>query len=207
MGKRTLVTLTGMTCSGKSYLLDFLNKTGDFKKIPTFTSRSPRVGEQDKIDYFFVSDDEVKQIDSDGGFIELIQFGKYFYGMTLSHLSAVISEGKIPIIICTPEGVQKYEKYCKEHDIVHTKGFVWVDEQTRMERFENRIVENIKQDVSSKAIKKTISENINRCRHMYITEMNWFGMDKWDILLPGDDPNSAQKMLLKKISIMHESMI
>jgi guanylate kinase len=207
MGKRTLVTLTGMTCSGKSYLLDFLNKTGDFKKIPTFTSRAPRVGEQDTIDYFFVSDEHVRKIDLDHGFIELIQFGKYFYGMTRSHLSAVINTGKIPIIICTPEGVQKYEKYCKENDIIHVKGFVWVDEQTRMDRFENRIVENIQNDVSSMALKKTISENINRCRHMYITEMNWFGMDKWDVLLPGDNPTNAQNMLLKKISMMHESMI
>lgn len=207
MSKKVLVTLTGSTCSGKSFLLNFLNQTQDFKKTPTFTTRPPRAGEQKDIDYFFVDDDQIKQIQGREGFVELIQYGKYYYGMSKLYLDTILNEEKTPVIICTPEGVESYEKYCKENNILLVKGYVWVEEEIRLSRFMNRIVESIKEDASDENVKKTVFENINRCRNMYIIEQNWFGMNKWDVIISGNSPDTARNMLLKKINMMQETVI
>ena len=145
--KKTIVTLTGHTCSGKSYLLEHLASTGLFKKTPTITTRPPREGEVKDVDYFFIDEYQLKQIQT-SGFVELVKYGDYYYGMSKFYLDTVLNEDGIVTIICTPEGVAAYEKYCKENDIALVKAFVHTEEKVRLERLMKRIYSGIKNDPS-----------------------------------------------------------
>ena len=57
----TLITLTAPTCSGKSYLLDALTKDWCSRIVST-TTRPPRPGECEGIDYHFISEEESRRI-------------------------------------------------------------------------------------------------------------------------------------------------
>ena len=50
----TLITLTAPTCSGKSYLVDILHREHGLQKILSTTTRDPRQGEIQGIDYDFI---------------------------------------------------------------------------------------------------------------------------------------------------------
>ncbi len=76
-----LLILTGKTASGKDTLIaGILQKYPNFKKVLTSTSRSPRQGEKNKVDYNFVSQSEFKQKITRGDFLEYVEYGGNFYG-------------------------------------------------------------------------------------------------------------------------------
>jgi guanylate kinase len=58
MKEKTLLFLTGMSSSGKGHFYDkYLAPTGSFHKLISATTRAPRHGEADGVDYYFRSDD------------------------------------------------------------------------------------------------------------------------------------------------------
>ena len=213
---KCLITLTGYTCSGKSYLLNKMNETEFFKKIPSFTTRPPRSGEIKDVDYFFIDEHQFKIIQGNEGFVELFKYGQYFYGMSQKYFNTVLNESKIPVIICTPEGVQTYETYCKNNQIDMIKVYVYLDEEERLLRLLNRMFKGIQNDVSDEnvrlaiadeKIKLTLFENIKRCRNTYVVEQNWFGMNKWDVIVPGNNVDDAISLINKKLTQIKENVL
>lgn len=76
-----LIVLTGKTASGKDTLKDILiNKYPNLKKVVTTTSRAPRRGEKDGIQYHFLSREEFQTRAENGDFIEYVEYGGNFYG-------------------------------------------------------------------------------------------------------------------------------
>jgi guanylate kinase len=76
-----LIILTGKTASGKDTVISkLLSRLPEFKKILTTTSRAPRNGEQDGIDYHFISRDEFEQKIQNGEFLEYVEYGGNLYG-------------------------------------------------------------------------------------------------------------------------------
>lgn len=57
-----MIALLGESASGKSTIeKELINKYG-LKKIVSYTTRQPRVGEEDGVDYHFVTDAEFEEI-------------------------------------------------------------------------------------------------------------------------------------------------
>lgn len=82
-----LIILTGKTASGKDTVISkLLSRLPDFKKVMTTTSRSPRAGEKNGIDYFFISREDFKQKIEKGLFIEYVEYGGNFYGTEKTRL-------------------------------------------------------------------------------------------------------------------------
>jgi len=76
-----LIILTGKTASGKDTVIaKLLSRLPEFKKILTTTSRAPRSGEQDGVDYHFISRDEFEQKIQNGEFLEYVEYGGNLYG-------------------------------------------------------------------------------------------------------------------------------
>jgi guanylate kinase len=66
-----LVVLSGPSGAGKDAVLDELARRGHkFHRVITCTTRAPRPGEQDGVDYFFVSDAEFDALIAGGGLLE-----------------------------------------------------------------------------------------------------------------------------------------
>jgi guanylate kinase len=65
------VVLSGPSGAGKDAILDEMARRGlRFHRVITCTTRPPRDGERDGIDYFFVSDDEFDRLIETGGLLE-----------------------------------------------------------------------------------------------------------------------------------------
>lgn len=110
-GPRPLV-LCGPSGSGKSTLLRML-----FKEFPdTFgfsvshTTRKPRRGEKDGVDYHFVQRIEMEQAIDNGEFIENACFGGNLYGTSKMAVRNVQSKGKICILDIEMQGVEQIKK-------------------------------------------------------------------------------------------------
>ena len=73
--------LTGPTASGKDTIMrKLLLEYPNLQKVLTTTSRSPRLGEKDSVDYHFISEAEFRQKIADNQFIEYVKYGDNYYG-------------------------------------------------------------------------------------------------------------------------------
>lgn len=104
---KKLVTLTGPSCSGKTTLVRKLLKTDQFCEIVSFTSRAPRGGEVDGVDYTFLPINKCKELIDSGMTAENTQFGGNYYGITKTEILAKASTGKTPIVIVEPHGLEQ----------------------------------------------------------------------------------------------------
>lgn len=82
-----LIVLTGKTAAGKDTVMaKLLEKLPDFQRIITTTSRKIRNGEQNGVDYNFISESDFRQKIKDGDFIEYVEYGNNLYGTEKSQL-------------------------------------------------------------------------------------------------------------------------
>lgn len=83
-----LLVLTGKTASGKDTVASkLLLRFPNFKKVITTTSRLPRPGETQGVDYNFISESEFKQKITSGDFIEYVEYGGNLYGTEKSQIT------------------------------------------------------------------------------------------------------------------------
>lgn len=98
-----VVTITGPSASGKSVLERMLVERG-FGKVVSHTTRAPREGERDGVDYFFVSPEEFHKWEQGFQFVETTNFGGNYYGASLGQFQKVFDQGKPVVIVVEPNG-------------------------------------------------------------------------------------------------------
>lgn len=106
-----LIGLCGKSGTGKSTICDEIVKLG-YKKVITDTTRPPRKGEKDGVDYFFDTDEQFQEYLDMGEFIETTSYkvasgAIWKYGTTIGQLN---DAGKKSIIILNPDGVKAFRK-------------------------------------------------------------------------------------------------
>lgn len=78
---KLLVILTGKTAAGKdSVMAKILPLLPDFKRVITTTSRKIRDGEQNGVDYNFISEPDFRQKIQNSDFIEYVEYAGNLYG-------------------------------------------------------------------------------------------------------------------------------
>lgn len=75
-----MIILLGASASGKSTLQKALINTGNFEKIVTYTTRPPRQGEKDGVDYHFISEEEFQYLKDKDFFVETATYRDWYYG-------------------------------------------------------------------------------------------------------------------------------
>lgn len=212
----TLVTLTAPTCSGKSYLLNKLTDGGGFSRIVSTTTRPPRKGETQGIDYDFISLQTSLEIQRAGGFFELIDFNNVRYGVTHEEMQQAMARKEPPIVILEPQGLQIYEEKCREHGWDIFKIYVHVEENLRIQRLLERVLGQVWQSIDSvpgpiggnydrtffdlgvENAKSSSAKAINEYhRRMLgiVEERRWMNVTSWDVIVPGDDTVKAVSMI------------
>ena len=93
-GKRLFV-ISSPSGGGKTTILKELKKEGfDFAYSISATTRPPRKGEKNGVDYFFLDETTfLKQI-KEGAFLEWAKVHGYYYGTLKSQVDRYLSEGK-----------------------------------------------------------------------------------------------------------------
>ena len=96
MSKGRLFVFSGASGVGKSTVLfHVMDKRHDLQFSVSATTRAPRPGEKDGVNYYFVSKDEFRQMISDDAFVEYDAHMGNFYGTPRKQLEEKLEKGDV----------------------------------------------------------------------------------------------------------------
>ncbi len=128
-----IVALVGESGSGKTTLANYvLSKeceNANLKKVVTYTTRPKRDLEVDGVDYYFINDNQFKQMIVDD-FVEFNCYRGWKYGTKIN-----FDDGDDKVVILTPAGVRNLKVYLKNHPEIKEKVLVvylCVDRSSRL---------------------------------------------------------------------------
>lgn len=182
--KGAILIISGPSGCGKSTLLNSVYKVIDdyYFSIST-TTRSPRVGEKDGVDYFYVSREDFEEDIKNGYFLEWAEVHGNYYGTSLKAIKKAVNEGKLVIFDIDVQG----------HDIVREKldnvvTSVFITSPT-LNELEFRL-----NDRNSDS-KEVITKRLENAKH----EIKSF--QKYDYFIVNDDLVKASKELVSIANI------
>ena len=103
--KGAILILSGPSGCGKSTLLKeiYKNIVNYYFSIST-TTRAPRTGEKDGVDYYFVNKESFEKDIEDGNFLEWAKVHDNYYGTSLKPIVEALNEGKLVIFDIDVQG-------------------------------------------------------------------------------------------------------
>lgn len=122
-----LVTLTGVSGSGKSSLQNYLTKHCGFKKPIQFTTRQPR-SENEVDEYVFLTEKQFMKKLVNGDFSEYVRYRDNWYA-----ISSFIPDG-VSVLVVDPVGHQVFKKYAIENKLQMSSFFLDIDDETMEHR-------------------------------------------------------------------------
>jgi len=120
--------LVGKAASGKDHLKTKLRNKGFIAGV-SHTTRPPRKGEVDGVDYHFIKEDEFRQMIKNNEFVEYMDFNGGLYGQTKDDFAAA------DVMIMSKEGLDLLpDEYRKQCIVIYLD----IDRLTRIERLNHR---------------------------------------------------------------------
>lgn len=111
MNKGMLVVLSAPSGCGKDTVFKALKqKREDVVESVSATTRKPRPGEVDGVNYFFLTEDEFIEMIDNNGLIEYAQYNNNYYGTPTKGVNQAIEDGKICFLIIEVQGAQRVMK-------------------------------------------------------------------------------------------------
>ncbi|MCK9336399.1 MAG: guanylate kinase [Arcobacteraceae bacterium] len=183
-----ILILSGPSGCGKSTLLKELYKQIDkyYFSIST-TTREPRVGEQNGVDYIFVSKDEFEQGIENGDFLEYASVHGNYYGTSKKPILNAIEENKLVIFDIDVQG-QEIVKKSQLKDFVTSVFITTPSLDILKQRLNSRATD------SSEVIEKRINNS----------QIEIKSIDKYDYIIINDNLELASSQL---ISIAKSAML
>ena len=106
-----LVVLSAPSGCGKDTVFKELKKIrNDIVESVSATTRKPREGEVNGVNYYFKTDDEFVQMINDGKLLEYARYNNCYYGTPVEGVEKAIADGKICFLIIEVEGAQNIMK-------------------------------------------------------------------------------------------------
>ncbi|MCL2349847.1 MAG: guanylate kinase [Defluviitaleaceae bacterium] len=110
MDEGLLLILSGPSGSGKGTIIRNLMNADEFALSVSMTTRAPRPGETEGVEYLFRSQDEfLKTIDNDG-FLEYATFSGNYYGTPTSYVDEKMAQGKTVLLEIDVMGALQVKK-------------------------------------------------------------------------------------------------
>ena len=100
----SMIIIVGPSASGKTEVAKILKKDYDIKKAVTHTTRQPRQGERNGVDYYFVNEETFDLLKKSDAFVETTTYDDHHYGCS----KAQVSENKC--VILDPNGLKTFKK-------------------------------------------------------------------------------------------------
>ncbi len=106
-----LFIIAGCSGVGKGTILKmFLEKNPDVKFSISATTRNPREGEKDGVNYFFISEDEFQKAIENKEFLEWAEFSGNFYGTKKSFVEKTLAKGIDLILEIEVQGAKQVKE-------------------------------------------------------------------------------------------------
>ena len=114
-----MLIIIGESASGKSSVAKYLVDNFDFENIVTYTTREPREGEINDIDYHFISKLQFEHLLALGSFAETAVYNEWYYGSAKEDY--INSNSKTKVAILTPHGIRQIRKNGIDIYVVYIK--------------------------------------------------------------------------------------
>ena len=177
--KGAILILSGPSGCGKSTLLKEVYKDiSDYYFSISTTTREPRTGEENGVDYLFTSKDEFEKDIQNDDFLEYAKVHDNYYGTSLKPIKEALDQGKLVIFDID---VQGHEIVRNKLDSIVTSVFITTPSLTLLEeRLNARNTDSI----------EIIEKRINNAK----IEVGFF--QDYDYLIINDDLETAAKELV-----------
>ncbi|HHW66761.1 MAG: guanylate kinase [Epulopiscium sp.] len=151
--KGIVVIISGPSGSGKGTIVKEMIKDDKYALSISVTTRSPRVGEEDGVHYFFKSKQEFEEMIHKGELIEWAEFCENYYGTPKSYVEKMLREGKDVILEIEVQGALKVKESNPEAVLI----FIVPPSLTELK---NRLVGRgtEKEEIIEKRLKRALEE-------------------------------------------------
>lgn len=110
MNRGLMIVISGPAGSGKGTVNAHLLATGDFAYSVSATTRAPRPGEVDGVNYHFISREEFQHRIASGDMLEYTEYCGNYYGTPRKEAEEVLESGKNLILEIEVEGAANIKK-------------------------------------------------------------------------------------------------
>lgn len=168
--KGILIVVSGFSGSGKGTIMkELLRKYPDHYALSiSATTRSPREGEKDGVEYFFQTTEEFEQMIKDGELIEYAQYVGNYYGTPKAYVASQLAAGKDVILEIEIQGALKIKERFPETVLLFVT-------PPSAEILKERLVGRGTEDM--KTIEKRLSRAVEEAQ----------GIENYDYLVVNDD--------------------
>ena len=105
------IFISGCSGVGKTAIAKkVLHQKSEFEKVITCTTRTPRPGETDGVDYYFLSVKNFEKEKKAGAFLEWAEVYGNYYGTRQSELERIKKAGHVPLIVNDIQGSLRFQK-------------------------------------------------------------------------------------------------
>lgn len=173
--RNIIVTITGPSCSGKTFLTQMMLNTGKFAEVISTTTRPQRIGEVNGGTYHFVTPERFMEIEM----LECIEFNGNIYGGSVSEFKKQFASGLTPVIIVEPNGMIQINRNAEKQNWHVINVYVKCPQKLQAERFLGRFVLETKalmDDSDPSDLEKIMIEYVGRMVTMQSTEVDWFDL-------------------------------
>ena len=111
MNKGKIVVISGPSGCGKGTIIqELLKKDSALKLSVSMTTRAPRPGEENGVQYYFVSKEEFQKRIEKGDLVEYTCYNNNFYGTPISEMYASQEQGFTVLLDIEVEGAENVRK-------------------------------------------------------------------------------------------------
>lgn len=114
MSKGTLFIVSGPSGCGKGTVLAEILKQDNVYYSVSATTRAPRPGEVNGVNYHFLSKEEFEKLIENGGMLEYANYCGNYYGTPKKPVEDMLAEGKNVILEIEVQGALKVMEKCPE---------------------------------------------------------------------------------------------
>jgi len=133
-----LILLSGVSGAGKDTIKkELIKRMDNVISLPSFTSRKPRVGEEEGVQYHFITKQEFEERIKNNEFYEYDLHHENYYGTSRKLLNEKIASGKIIVKDIEVNGTENLIKLLKDETKLVTI-FLRVEKEELRRRLETR---------------------------------------------------------------------
>ena len=116
MDKGLLLVISGPAGAGKGTVIaEMLSRCDNFELSVSATTRKPRQGETDGVDYFFLEEKKFVQMIKNGEFLEYAKVhGSCYYGTPVKYANETLESGRDMILEIDVQGAKNVKKVMPE---------------------------------------------------------------------------------------------
>tara|TARA_B100000965_G_scaffold343164_1_gene312742 strand:- start:62 stop:694 length:633 start_codon:yes stop_codon:yes gene_type:complete len=113
-----VVVLSSPSGAGKTTLVKKIAEENNFKVSISYTTRKPRTNEVDGKDYFFISEDEFKNLIKNKGFLEYAKVFENFYGSSKNQVFKYLDKGENVIFDIDWQGTEQIKNHKLNYKLI-----------------------------------------------------------------------------------------